>query len=293
MADYKRLWVKTRALGRLVRVMNLGMLFLCQLLVALCLVEPCSYAFSRLIDGQLWILMFATAFSAAGGYVINDYYDVKIDSINKPRRVTIDRQFTRGQAILMHQGFSVLAIAIALLCTYRVATLVAVSSALLWLYSNHLKRLPLVGNLVIGLLVAIAILMPQLWLERTTPLGLTVAGLAMVLTWIRELVKDMEDHKGDRTFGCQTLPIVAGIRTSKWVVYGFVMLLGILLATSILAGWVTGLMKYHLWLMLPFMAHFLLQLYKADTVKQFDALSMYAKLLMLAGMASLFWAPWC
>jgi len=291
--DYRRLWVKLRALGRLIRVANLGMLFFCQLLVALCLVGDCYYAWARMIDGQLWILMLATSLAAAGGYVINDYYDVKIDSINKPRRVTIDRQFTRTQAIRMHLGFSTVAIGLGLLCTVRVAVLVAVSAGLLWLYSNHLKRLPMIGNVVIGLLVGIAILMPQLWLEKTTALGLTVAGLAMILTWIREIVKDMEDLRGDRSFGCKTLPIVAGLANSKLVVYGFVMMLMALLATSILVGWVTGLMRYHLWLLLPFLAHFVVQLYKADTVKQFDALSTYAKLLMLAGMASLVWAPWC
>lgn len=285
-------WEKLKALGKLVRVTNLLILFSCQLVTAVCLSEPGHYALAHLYDGQLWLMMMATALVAAGGYVINDYYDVKIDSINKPERVTIDRQFTRPQAMQLHMLLSLLGIGMAALCTWRVAGLVAASALLLWLYSNQLKRLPLIGNLVIGFLTAVAVIMPLLWLERTTALGLAVAAMAMVLTWIREIIKDMEDLKGDRTFGCKTLPILIGQRKSKWVVYLFIALLLWVLLASILMGTITGLMRYHIWLMVPFTAHFALQLYKADTVKHYDALSTYAKLLMVAGIASMFWAPW-
>jgi 4-hydroxybenzoate polyprenyltransferase len=268
-------------------------LALTQLLVPICLTVPYHYQYQLVLDPRLWLLIFSTLLVASAGYVINDYYDVKIDSINKPKRVTIDRQFSRTTAIWLHTVLNLTGIGLAYFAGLKVAVLTFLSAFLLWVYSNHLKRRPLIGNLLIGILAGLSVLMPLIYLQQHTPIGWVVATLAMVLTWVREVVKDMEDLKGDKTFGCRTLPIAIGLRQTKYVIYGFVLILLVTLAWSILMGWVgAGWMRYHLWLMMPFLLHFVLLLFAADTTGQYRALSRYAKLLMLAGVLSILWYPW-
>lgn len=289
-----RFWVKVRALGKLVRIVNLGILFLTQFMVTVCLTAPCKYNWEALLNYKLWLVYLATILVASAGYVINDYYDVKIDSINKPRRVTIDRHFRRTTAIWLHAVLNLLGIAAGFLVGLKTGILVSFTTFLLWYYSNSLKRQPLVGNLAVSLTVAISILLPQVVINELSALGVLITIFAAGLTIIRELIKDIEDMKGDASFGCRTLPIVIGIRPTKWLIWVVGGYLLLQLAGGVVTSFIpTGMMRYHLWLVIPFMGHLMLQLYKADTVRHFDALSSYTKLIMLAGVTSMVWAPWC
>src|SRR6187455_1160825 len=108
-------------------------------------------------DVNLFLLSLSTVLIAAAGYIINDYYDVKIDYINKPERVVIGKSITRRFAILFHVLLSVGGISIGLYLSWRLAVINVLSVFLLWLYSNNLKRLPFVGNITVAVLTGLAI----------------------------------------------------------------------------------------------------------------------------------------
>src|SRR5690606_27117570 len=94
-----------------------------------------------------------------------------------------------------------------------------VSATLLWWYSNSLKRQPFIGNFVVALLTGVAIWLVDSLYKTGHMLIITYACFAFFITLIREIIKDMEDLKGDQTFGCQTLPIVWGMRKTKYFIY--------------------------------------------------------------------------
>ena len=157
---------------------------------------------------------------------------------------------------------------------------------LLWLYSNQLKRLPLVGNLVIAALSGLAVWTVSLHFPQNHLLVYTYAIFAFAISLLREIVKDMEDMQGDESFGCKTLPILLGIRYTKFFLY-FLSALFIFLL-FFMAGLIGNqtLINYFLILVIP-ITYFIFRLVYADTKKEFTYLSAYCKVLMLSGILSM------
>lgn len=270
-------------LFRLTRFWNLAIIAFAQYFTAYFLFHQGLLVFA---DFWLFLIVASTVMIAAAGYIINDYYDIKIDLINKPDRVVIGKTITRRYAIFFHTVISVAGVGKGLLINWKVGAVNFVSVFLLWLYSNNLKRLPLIGNLVVSLLTGLSIFLLSFLYEQYLPLVITYSLFAFFMTLIREIVKDMEDMKGDTTFGCRTLPIVWGIRKTKSFLYGTI------LAFSFLVLW----LDYHQlklsWiyfiplLFVP-MSILFYRLLKADTKKEFFQLSQLCKIIMLLGICSM------
>src|SRR5688572_18002076 len=139
---------KTSWLGSLLKLTRFGNLLIigfAQYCTAVFLIDH-----TTLKDFRFFILSVSTLLIAAAGYIINDYYDVKIDYINKPERVIIGRKITRRYAILFHVVLSMLGIMLGVHLSWRIGAINIISVFLLWLYSNNLKRLPFIGNLTVA-----------------------------------------------------------------------------------------------------------------------------------------------
>ena len=180
----------------------------------------------------------ATILIAAGGYVINDYFDVKIDRINRPDEVVVTRSVSKPAAMRLSVGLSAAGVACgiaaaAILRSITIGIVFAVVPGLLWFYSSSYKRLFLIGNLTISLLAGLTPLLVamanvavlQLRYETILPYTTLVHDLyawlggfalfAFLLTWIREIVKDMQDQMGDRELECHSMPVVWGEKWTK------------------------------------------------------------------------------
>ncbi len=239
---------------------------------------------------SLWLLSSSTIIIAAAGYIINDYYDIKIDYINKPERVVIGKIIPRRFAILFHTLFSVGGIAIGFYLSWQIGVIHFFSAFMLWLYSNSLKRLPLIGNVVIAFLTALSVFIIAVFYKTNINLILIYSLFAFFISLVREVVKDMEDLKGDITFGCKTLPILWGIRKTKYFLYS--VLVVFVLLVLILDSYFTILPSVYFmsFLFLP-LAWFALRLHRADTVKDFRWLSNLSKIIMLLGIISMLFLP--
>ena len=267
--------------ARLTRVWNLIIIALAQYLTAAFLID-----FSTILDPRLFVLTVSTLMIAAGGYIINDYYDIKIDLINKPERVVIGKSITRRYAILFHTLLSLGGTFLGLFLSWKIAAVNFVSATILWWYSNSLKRQPFIGNLVVALLTGVAIWLVDSLYKTGHFLIITYAGFAFFITLIREIIKDMEDLKGDQTFGCQTLPIVWGMRKTKFVIY---VILAIFLTTVLILNFYFQDLPINYFLLFLFapMLWFLVRLITADTKKDFTWLSRFCKIILLLGILSM------
>jgi 4-hydroxybenzoate polyprenyltransferase len=246
-------------------------------------------------------LILCTAMVAAAGYIINDYMDVKLDLINKPEQVIVGKNISRRWAMFLHLLLTALSFFIGYSISKKIAIAVLGCSFLLWIYSQFLKKTYLAGNLLVSFLSAFSLMI--LFIFKPNELHSTgiywFALFAFLTTLIREIIKDMEDMKGDNSYQSKTIPIVSGIRKTKKVLLVMVAiemvlcLLNITLFKSISysSAWSnTGYQIYILvMLVLPLAFCFkLIQL--ADTKKAFSQLSFYFKLLMLLGILSMvFW----
>ena len=202
----------------------------------------------------LLLIAAATILIAAGGYVINDYFDIKIDRINRPDQLIVTQYISKENAMRLSIGLSGVGmicglVAAWLLRSSTIAILFAIIPGLLWFYSSSYKRLLIIGNVTIALLSALSPMMiaianvAQLQLKYSTILPYTtlehdiyawVGGFslfAFLLTWIREIVKDLQDQMGDRELECHSMPIVWGNIVTKIVVTALIVL------TTVLIGW--------------------------------------------------------
>jgi len=267
---------------RITRFWNLLIIGLTQYFTVGFLLSP-----DLLFDWRLLLLTTSTVVIAAAGYIINDYYDVKIDLINKPERVVIGRRLTRRYALFLHTLLSLAGTAFGFVLNWKIGVVNFLSAFLLWWYSNNLKRLPLVGNMAVALLTGLSVFIVTLLYPAFGKTYVIIYGVfAFFMTLVREVIKDMEDLKGDNTFGCRTLPIVFGLRKTKTFIYllTFFFLL-IMVAVHV---WVEALPIYYflLFLFLP-VAVLMARLHRADTKREFYELSSLCKIIMLLGILSM------
>lgn len=279
-----------RQLARLVRLPNLLIMALCLLLVRACLLLPAAPWHQVLAPGFGLLLLAALCIGAAG-YIINDYYDVKIDAINRPGRLVVGHSINRRHAMLAHLVLSGLGVAIGGLLSPLLGLVNLGSALLLWGYSARFKRVALVGNVSIATLTAALVLLPELQLStgRSAVWGYALA--AFLLTLVREIVKDVEDMRGDAQHECRTLPLVWGVPRTKWVAGFFLACLLLLVAGAVFNALVMS-HRYGLglWLLLLVLAPLLAlaaTLRRADQRRHFAQLSTWCKAIMLAGVLSM------
>ena len=273
---------------RLLRVPNLLLMLLAQALVQACILYPAT-PWAALGWPTFWLTALSTVAVGAGGYAINDYYDVKIDAVNRPRRRVVGRgPLTRRRTMLVHLILSGAGVAVGLAVGWSVGAIAAGSALALWAYSAQLKQRLLVGNLVVAGLGAAMVLVVEVAARTHSHAVWVYAALAALLTLIREIIKDAEDIRGDARFNCRTLPIVAGLPRTKVVLYALALALATALVVVVVRrpeAW-----RFNGFLLLTVLAPLGLLvawLRSADRRLHFARLSALGKLLMLAGMLSM------
>jgi 4-hydroxybenzoate polyprenyltransferase len=271
----------------LIRWKNLLILVITQLLVRKFLADlPWSELYTGNIDFRFYLLVLSTVLIAAAGYLINDYFDVKIDLINKPDKVYIGRILKRRKALLLHQVLSGLGILIGLYLGLKIFLINSFAVILLWFYASIFKKKPFVGNLIVAFLTGLVISELAIFYDKNAILIHVYAIFAFFINLIREIVKDIEDIRGDKAHGAKTLPILIGIRKSKYVIYFLSFLLSSLVIILSLK-----LNNHKLWFIFSILGFLLLIfLYKlifADRKKHFRELSNFSKLIMILGISTM------
>ena len=241
---------------KLIRYKNLLIIALLQILLRYVLIIPIllKYDIEPALSGvNFFLLVLSTVLLAASGYVINDYFDLRTDRINRPENVIIGKLVKRRVALLLHVLFSFTGVFIGLYLAYitrkeNYVFIFIFIPAILWAYSTTLKKQMLIGNLTIALLTAIVPYMvvslefaalqhvhgkeiintPACSLAWFWTTGF--AFFAFIINLTREIIKDIQDIPGDKAIGCKSLPIEIGIPYSKVIVT-------ILSVASVIAVW--------------------------------------------------------
>ncbi len=274
---------------RLVRMTNLIIVVITQYFTRILLIGPRSEWRSILADPDMFILSLSTVCIAAAGYIINDYFDIKIDIVNKPERVVVGRYLKRRWAMGAHQVLNVLGAAMGIFVSHWIFLINVLSITLLWFYSERYKRLPFIGNFIVALLTGFTLLILTAHYPANRHLVVIYAVFSFFITMIREIVKDMEDIKGDEAHGCRTLPIIWGIRRTKTFLYFWIGLFVITLffMASTLKNFT--LLCLFTMLLVPILL-LVFRLMRSDTRKDFRHLSNLCKIIMVLGLLTMLWA---
>ena len=305
------------AFFRLIRWPNLFFIALTQSLFYYCIILPALpesyYRLNHKLTLPLFILLVtASVFIAAAGYIINDYFDINIDQINKPDKMVVEKIINRRWAILLHWTITTIGLMISLYVSFKTSFIIIIANILctllLWFYSTTFKKQLLSGNIIISLLTAWTVLVlyfaanhtynfssglsPDIFaaMKRIFKFAIMYGGFAFIISLIREVVKDIEDMEGDARYNCKTMPIVWGVPSSK--VFAGVWLAVLISALFIIQfyafqiGWpVTAI--YCLMLVLLPLIWILRQLYKAQNSRQYHHVSSLIKMVMLSGILSM------
>ena len=303
------------AFFRLIRWPNLVFILLTQHLFYYFILLPCFAGQQPVYPVVLrpalfYLLALSSVLIAAAGYIINDYFDLNIDRVNKPDKLVVEKLIKRRWTILWHWILSGLGVVLGLYVSWKLRNPLVVLSnigcvILLWFYSTTFKRKLLIGNVLISLLTAWVILVLYVCeirfsalqdpdysriLSRLFKFAIVYAGFAFISSLIREVVKDIEDMEGDERYGCRTMPIVWGVNVAKvfagtWVV----VLTGSLVVIQVYAlqrmGW--PMVIYGVLLLDLPLIRILRKLYQAQTKKDYHLLSGAIKGVMLAGILSM------
>ena len=271
---------------KLTRFPNLLIIAFTQYFTVFFLVGHPDHWFEKLYDFQFFLLSFSTILIAAAGYIINDYYDIKIDYVNKPNKVVVGKLVNRRIVLASHGVLNFIGIAIGFYLSLSIGLLNFFAGFLLWIYSNRLKRMPFIGNFSIALLSSLSILAIAIYYQRNFSLVLNYAVFAFSIHLVREIIKDLEDIRGDLRFGSRTLPIIWGIRKTKYLLFVLILVfIGTLFYLSHSLG--NHILNLFFILLIIPIIYLIYLLYRADSQKRFHQLSSFCKLLMLAGIFSM------
>lgn len=296
---------------RLIRWPNLVFIALTQFLFVYCIVIPlfAKANINSIISGwSFFLLCISSVFIAAAGYIINDYFDLNIDQVNKPGKLIVEKIIHRRWTIIWHLLLSTIGIIIGFYLdfTTHIAFLGVfniISVGLLFFYSVSLKRKLLIGNIIISLLTAWVILVVA-WCEfyrfehtdsgtftaRILRLTFLYAGFAFIISLIREVVKDMEDVEGDRRYGCTTMPIRWGMNASKvFTAVWLIVLITILIIVQVYVlqfGWWPSSLYCFILIIVP-LAWIFKRLFNAKSPAEFHSLSSLIKFVMFTGILSM------
>ncbi len=295
---------------RLVRLPNLFFMALSQVLFQFCIYQTLyKEAIPEGDTVHFILLVLASLLIAAAGYIINDYFDINIDEVNKPHRMVVDKVISRRWAIAWHfmlsiTGIVLTAFALPILQKWYLILGNIFCVALLWFYSTSFKRQLLTGNIVVSLLTAWTILI--IFFSKVSladafgagdgnhyklfRIAILYAGFAFIISLIREAIKDMEDMEGDAKYGCKTMPIVWGVNATKvYVAVWLIVLLSVLIVVMVY------ILQFQWWLPVAYgiatilfpLVVIMIKLKRSSTVQQFHQLSTITKLVMFTGILSM------
>jgi len=256
-------------------------------------------------------IVFSTMCTAAAGYAINDYFDLKADKINRPGKVVVDRAITRRRTVMTHIILCTAGILLGGYVTWKagipeLVLIYILVSGMLWLYSSVYKRLFLIGTIIAALFTALVPLMalldiPPIYrfyelflIHKGVNLNfaifwiLAVAAFAFLSILSYEIIKDAEDFEGDAAYGYRSLPIVMGDRYTKWTIIGIntVIVLSLVWIYVFFLRERTGYFSFFYFLLLliiPIVA-ISWKVYRANNSEDYRKAGNWLKLVMLAGI---------
>ena len=240
-----------------------------------------------LLNWEFILLTASITMLAAAGYLINDYYDQKIDLINRPDRVIVGIHLRRRRALAAHMGLSILAIMIGLWIDRWLGLFNFFASFMLWLHSNYFRRILLLGNIMVALMHVMIILVVATYFQAYNTYLLAYSLFAFVAIFIREVVKDLRGVKGDAAHGAETISVTWGIRTAKKLIY-LSIFCGIIFMIYFLEGALPTNSGFYFLALLPFLGWFIYRIQSADTQSHYRTLKKSIDWIILSGILSIF-----
>jgi len=287
--------MKIVSLFSVVRGYNIPIIILAQYLSAIFILAPEKRALDILLDFYLFLIVFASAVTIASGYIINNFYDSQKDLINRPNKSMLDRLVSQKTKLTVYFSLNFLAVLMAGIVSWRAFLFFSAYIFLIWFYSHKIKKYPIVGNLTAAFMAVIPFFAILLYfynsisfeeIENHRSHFVVISAHAMflfLLLLIREMIKDLENLKGDLANDYHTIPITYNEKVSKKIitVLTFLTIIPVYILVDI---YDVGYMDIYFYACFIVLIFFLFYLWKSNSKEQFLLLHNVLKFLIVSGV---------
>jgi len=239
-----------------------------------------------LFDINLFMLVLASSFTIAAGYIINNFYDSEKDLINRPQKSKLDRLVSQNTKLSFYFVLNFFAVVLVSYVSFRAVIFFSIYIFGIWLYSHKLKKMPFIGNLTSAILTITPFFAIFIYYKNFENVIFVHAMFLFLIISMRELTKDLENIKGDLVQNYKTIPIVYGEQTSKYMLTVLV-ILTIVPTYLLLFHFHIGKMNYFYYLSTILLIYFLVFLWKSESKIHYLILHNILKFIIVVGAVSI------
>lgn len=267
----------------IIRWYNILLTVTAQYLAAIITLNHKQSVWITLQDPKLHLIVLATIFVIAGGFIINSFYDLEKDLINRPKQTVFDRLISKKFCLNFYILLNVIGLLTAFLDSFNIFVFFSTFAFGLWFYSHKLQKLAVIGEISASLLTVASFFSIGLYYQHFRLIYFVYGSWVMCLIFGRELIKGIESIKGDALFGYDSIPLQLGLNRTRKLLYavGILSLVPLALVFSwteiitfkLLIGFAGGLTLHSLFLVK-----------KLEEPKQFKTINTRFKILLVSGV---------
>lgn len=279
----KLLLLKIVSLFSVVRGYYIPVIVLAQYLSAIFILAPEKRALTVIGDFNLFFIVLASTLTIASGYIINSFYDSKKDLINRPNKSKLDRLVSQKTKLNVYFTLNFVTAFIAFFVSFRAVLFFSVYIFLIWFYSHKIKKMAIYGNLMAAFLAVLPFFAILLYYKNFYEVIFFHASFLYILLLIKEMIKDLENLKGDFANNYKTIPIVYSEQISKKIITTL-SILSVVPVYVLIEIFDVGYMDIYFYGCLIALVFFVLTLWKSESKLDFLKLHNILKVLIVLGV---------
>lgn len=279
----KHLLLKIISMFSVVRGYNIPVIVLAQYLSAIFILAPEKRALEIILDKNLFLIVLLSALTIASGYIINNFYDSKKDLINRPNKSMLDRLVSQKTKLQVYFSVNFIVFLLAFFVSIRAVLFFSTYIFLIWFYSHKLKKIVVIGNLTASLLAVLPFFAILLYFKNFYHVIFAHATFLYLLILIREMIKDLENIKGDIANDYQTIPVIFGENFSKKIIT-FLTISTIIPIYFLIEIFEVGYMDIYFYVSMIILIFFLQKLWKSETKSDYLKLHNILKFIVVSGV---------
>ena len=286
MFNLKSTIFKFFSLFSVIRVYNIIAIVIAQYLTSIFILGHQKDTLEVILDPYLFVIILCSSIAIASGYIINNFYDYEKDIINRPIRSSIDKSIRKRTKLSLYFALNFLCLFLSLLISIRAASFFLVYIFALWFYSHKLKKIVIIGNICSAILTITPFFAIFLYYKNFELIIFIYALFLFFIILAKDIIKDLENLKGDFTLNYQTIAVVHGEKSSK-VAISIIILISYINVINLILNFDIGLMFYYYYLCLFILAYILFILWKSRTKKDYLIIHNSMRILIILGIISI------
>ena len=286
MFNLKSTIFKFFSLFSVIRVYNIIAIVIAQYLTSIFILGHQKDRLEVILDPYLFVIILCSSIAIASGYIINNFYDYEKDIINRPIRSSIDKSIRKRTKLSLYFALNFLCLFLSLLISIRAASFFLVYIFALWFYSHKLKKIVIIGNICSAILTITPFFAIFLYYKNFELIIFIYALFLFFIILAKDIIKDLENLKGDFTLNYQTIAVVHGEKFSK-VSISIIILISYINVINLILNFDIGLMFYYYYLCLFILAYILFILWKSRTKKEYLIIHNIMRALIILGIISI------